>query len=74
MQQLYAARLPSRTIVDLLPCIETDEVTLELFDRLLAERDRIDKRISDPVNTRDMLDTAITMATDARKPGRPCPR
>jgi hypothetical protein len=55
-----------------LPCIETDEVALELLDRLSVERDRIDKRINDLVNTRDRLDTA--MATDARKLGRPCPR
>ncbi|MEU9012674.1 MerR family transcriptional regulator [Streptomyces sp. NPDC048479] len=74
IQQLYAAGLPSTTIVELLPCIETDAVTLELLDRLSAERDRIDKRISDLVNARDRLDTAITLATDARKPGRPCLR
>ena len=74
IQQLYAAGLPSKTIAELLPCIETDEVTAELLDRLSAERDRIDKRISDLVNTRDRLDAAIAIATDSRKLGRPCPR
>ena len=74
IQQLYAAGLSSKTIVELLPCIETDEVPVELLDRLSAERDRIDRQINDLVNTRDRLDTAITMAANARKQGRPCPR
>ncbi|MEK8146467.1 MerR family transcriptional regulator [Streptomyces sp. M10(2022)] len=52
IQQLYAAGLTSRTIVDLLPCIETDQVAPELLDRLQTERTRIDHRINDLVDTR----------------------
>ncbi|MFF1926006.1 MerR family transcriptional regulator [Streptomyces sp. NPDC058221] len=74
IQQLYAAGLASRTVVELLPCIETDEVSSGLLDRLSAERARIDKLVTDLVNTRDRLDSAIRLATEARDLGRPCPR
>lgn len=74
IQQLYAAGLPSRTIVELLPCIETDEVSSALLDRLGAERERIDHLVNDLVSTRARLDSAISLATEARNLGRPCPR
>ncbi|MFF3242363.1 MerR family transcriptional regulator [Streptomyces sp. NPDC002870] len=74
IQQLYAAGLASKAIVELLPCVVTGEVTPELLDRLEAERDRIDKQISDLVNTRDRLDGVINAATSARNTGRPCPQ
>ena len=73
VQQLYAAGLPSRSIVELLPCVVTGEVTPELLDRLSAERDRINTRISILVDTRDRLDTLITAATSTFRTGRPCP-
>src|ERR1700751_2999049 len=41
IQQLYAAGLPSKTITELLPCVETGESTPALLDRLSPERDRI---------------------------------
>lgn len=74
IQQLYAAGLASKAIVELLPCVVTGEVTPELLDRLEAERDRIDKQIGDLVNTRDRLDGVINAANTARNTGRPCPR
>ncbi|MDC7341245.1 hypothetical protein PQR15_38135 [Streptomyces lydicus] len=73
MQQLYAAGLSSRTISELLPCVVTGEVTLELLDRLSAEQDPIDMKISDLVKTRDRLDGIITTATAVGDKGRPCP-
>ncbi|MFJ9821304.1 MerR family transcriptional regulator [Streptomyces sp. NPDC101151] len=73
IQQLYAAGLPSRSIVELLPCVVTGEVTPELLDRLSAERARIDTRIGLLVDTRDKLDTLITAATTTFRTGRPCP-
>lgn len=74
IQQLYAAGLASKAIVELLPCVVTGEVTPELLDRLEAERDRIDKQIGDLVNTRDRLDGVINAATTAGNTGRPCPQ
>lgn len=72
IQQLYAAGLSSRTILELLPCVVTGEVTPELLDRLSAERDRIDQRVGDLVQTRDRLDTIITTSTLARSRGEHC--
>ncbi|MFF3444981.1 MerR family transcriptional regulator [Streptosporangium sp. NPDC002721] len=78
IQQLYAAGLPSRTIVELLPCVETGEVTPALLDRLSAERDRVDERIGGLPNTRERLERLITTATrtrdeGTRRPGWVCP-
>ncbi|MEU9348431.1 MerR family transcriptional regulator [Streptomyces sp. NPDC048278] len=73
IQQLYAAGLPSKSIVELLPCVVTGEVTPELLDRLTAERNRIDTTISTLTGTRDRLDTLITTATTTYRTGRPCP-
>jgi DNA-binding transcriptional MerR regulator len=72
IQQLYAAGLASKTILELLPCIETGEVTPALLDRLSAERDGISKQIGSLVNTRDRLDDIITTATRAKKVGYRC--
>jgi DNA-binding transcriptional MerR regulator len=74
IQQLYSAGLSSRAIVELLPCVETGDVTPELLDRLSAERGRIDAQVSTLVKTRDRLDAIITTAATARSAGRPCPR
>ncbi|WP_411152564.1 MerR family transcriptional regulator [Streptomyces sp. A30] len=72
IQQLYAAGLASRTIVDLMPCVLTGEVTPELLERLTAERDRIDERVGALVRTRDRLDEIIDMAATAHDQGRLC--
>ncbi|MFD9196111.1 MerR family transcriptional regulator [Streptomyces phaeochromogenes] len=74
IQQLYSSGLSSRAIVELLPCVETGDVTPELLDRLSAERGRIDAQVSTLVKTRDRLDAIITTAATARSAGRPCPR
>jgi MerR family transcriptional regulator, redox-sensitive transcriptional activator SoxR len=73
IQQLYAAGLPSKTIVELLPCVETGESTPALLDRLSAERDRITEQIDSLVNTRDRLERIITEATWAKNVGHRCP-
>ncbi|MGW2559979.1 MerR family transcriptional regulator [Streptomyces sp. NPDC001514] len=63
IQQLYAAGLSSRTILGLMPCIETGEVHPALLERLSAERDRIDEQIGNLVSARDKLDELIASAT-----------
>lgn len=72
IQQLYAAGLPSRSILDLLPAVVHGRATPELLDRLSAERDRIDRQISDLVCTRNRLDTVITNATVNWQTGKRC--
>jgi DNA-binding transcriptional MerR regulator len=72
IQQLYAAGLPSKSILDLLPCVVNGEATPELLDRLAVERDRIDRHIGDLVSTRDRLDSVITNATANWRTGQRC--
>ncbi|MEU4835819.1 MerR family transcriptional regulator [Streptosporangium sp. NPDC023615] len=73
IQQLYAAGLSSRTIVELLPCIEDGEVTPALLERLSRERDRVEEQIDSLVSTRDRLEHLIATATRARDVGHSCP-
>lgn len=73
IQQLYGAGLSSRSILELLPCVVDGEATPELLDRLAAERERIDRRISDLSGARDRLDTVITAATANLRTGEHCP-
>ncbi|TDC59249.1 MerR family transcriptional regulator [Micromonospora sp. KC207] len=61
IQRLFSAGLSSRTIVDLLPCVEspsadTSEAALE---RMGQERDRLDQHIDDLIRTRAVLDDLI---------------
>jgi DNA-binding transcriptional MerR regulator len=72
IQQLYAAGLSSRSILELLPCVVDGEATPELLDRLAVERDRIDRQISDLSGTRDRLDTVISAAAANLRTGEHC--
>lgn len=61
VQRLYAAGLSSRTIVDLLPCVESpgEDTSTAALDRMLDERARLDRHIDDLVRTRGVLDELI---------------
>jgi len=72
VQQLYAAGLSSRTIVELMPCVIDGNATEELLERLAAERDRIDERITDLSRARNRLDSVVSAATDNMLTGRSC--
>ncbi|MGC0387343.1 MerR family transcriptional regulator [Streptomyces sp. SAI-129] len=72
IQQLYAAGLSSRTIVELMPYAVDGRATPELLDRLSAERDRVEGRITELVGTRDRLDSVITGAARNLRTGRSC--
>ncbi|PKV83294.1 MerR family transcriptional regulator [Streptomyces sp. TLI_146] len=74
IQALYAAGLNSKKIAQLLPCMrDTDGAPSEiatprLVDELAAERDRINRMITDLIRSRDVLDEVIataSVATDA---------
>ncbi|GGJ68682.1 MerR family transcriptional regulator [Streptomyces brasiliensis] len=69
IQQLYAAGLPSRTVREALPCVDSGHVSPELLDRLEAERVRVDQRITDLLTVRDRLHDVIAVA---RNPGPGC--
>jgi DNA-binding transcriptional MerR regulator len=72
LQRLYSAGLSSRTILELLPCVDTpsfdnSEVALE---RMAQEREKLSSHITELINTRDALDE--TMARARRlQPGGP---
>jgi DNA-binding transcriptional MerR regulator len=61
LQRLYAAGLSSRTIAELLPCVESPsaENDDEAWIRLAEERERLDAHIADLLRTRDALDVVI---------------
>lgn len=64
IQQLYAAGLSSRTILDLLPCVTAKVSTPESRALLAAERDRIDEKIAELTQARDRLDAVILLSTN----------
>ncbi|GAA3264512.1 MerR family transcriptional regulator [Nonomuraea helvata] len=62
IQMLYSAGLSSRTIAELLPCVDAKVSTPQSRARLAAERDRIDAQIAALARTRDRLDAVIACA------------
>ncbi|MFI7617217.1 MerR family transcriptional regulator [Nonomuraea terrae] len=61
IQRLYAAGLSSRTIAELLPCVDSpsERNDDEAFERLTQERERIDRHIEELCETREALDRLI---------------
>ncbi|WP_328461182.1 MerR family transcriptional regulator [Actinoplanes sp. NBC_00393] len=69
IQRLYAAGLSSRTIADLMPCVESpsEENSDAALDRMALERDRLSRHIDELARTRDTLDRLIVVAQRARE-------
>ncbi len=61
IQRLYAAGLTSRTIAEVLPCVDSpsEQNSDEAFERLVRERDRISRNIEELAQARDALDRLI---------------
>ncbi len=68
LQRLYAAGLSSRTIVDLLPCVDSpsEESADHAWARMVEERARLDEHITELLRTRDALDEVIAVNRRAR--------
>lgn len=62
IQELMAAGLTSRVIVELLPCIYSGTTTEAMVERLHRQRDEIDRRARELLATRDRLDHIIIEA------------
>ncbi|MEU4269636.1 MerR family transcriptional regulator [Streptomyces sp. NPDC026092] len=64
IQRLYAAGLSSRTIVELLPCVDapSEENSDAALERMALERERLSAHIADLVRTRDTLDGLMAAA------------
>ncbi|MFI5960259.1 MerR family transcriptional regulator [Cryptosporangium sp. NPDC051539] len=71
IQQLYAAGLSSKAMLEILPCVHTGDVTPQLLGRLTTERERIDRQITELTKTRDRLDGVIVSAIEFRD-GKAC--
>jgi DNA-binding transcriptional MerR regulator len=72
VQNLYAAGLSSRTIIELLPCVDSpsDENSDAAMERMAKERDRLSAHIEELLRTRDALDALMAVAQayrDARQ-------
>jgi DNA-binding transcriptional MerR regulator len=72
IQQLYAAGLSSKAILDLLARIVNGRATPELLAGLSVERDPIDRQIGDLAIARDRLDAVITNAAANWRTGQRC--
>ncbi|MFJ4832026.1 MerR family transcriptional regulator [Streptomyces sp. NPDC088747] len=65
IQQLYSVGLTSRTIRKVLPFADSDGASPELLELLGAERDRLDRQMTDLKDVRKGLHDCITKARDA---------
>ncbi|MEH0401121.1 MerR family transcriptional regulator [[Kitasatospora] papulosa] len=74
IQQLYAAGLSSRTIVELMPSVVGGRATPALLDRLAEERELVERRVTDLVHARARLDSVIADATSNMRTGASCGR
>ncbi|KIH99664.1 MerR family transcriptional regulator [Streptomonospora alba] len=66
LRRLFNAGLSSRTIAELLPCVDdpSTQNSDQAWRRLTEERERLDAHIAELLRTRDSLDEAI--ATNRR--------
>ncbi|MGW1407225.1 MerR family transcriptional regulator [Streptomyces sp. NPDC002403] len=70
IQEFYAAGLCSTKIAKLLPCVRDADggpsaiATPRLVGDLTVERDRIDRKISELLRSRDVLDDVIATAAE----------
>jgi DNA-binding transcriptional MerR regulator len=62
IQQFFTAGLASRTILQLLPCVDAGTGSPEVFEMLASERERITSAMSDLAAARDALDRIIDIA------------
>ena len=69
IQQFYAAGLPSRTIAQLLPYVDSGVTTPDTLDILVAERSRIASTIADLQRALGQLDAVIEHAGHSASDG-----
>lgn len=69
LQRLYTAGLSSRTIAELLPCVDSpsEETSDAALARMAQERERLSEHIDELVRTRDALDGLMAAARAHRE-------
>lgn len=75
IQRLYAAGLSSRTVMELLPCVDApSEATSDAaMERMEQERERLSAHIEELIRTRDALDGLMATNRAHRKTLRRAP-
>ena len=68
VQQLYAAGLSSKDVVELLPCVHTGTATPAMMARLTEQQDRIDRQIDELVQGRERLAEIIRIGAEHVRP------
>ncbi|MFE3032778.1 MerR family transcriptional regulator [Streptomyces canus] len=63
LQRMYTAGLSSRTIAELLPCVESpsEETSDAALVRMAEERDRLSEHIDELIRTRSALDALMAV-------------
>lgn len=64
IQQLYAAGLTSKDVLEVLPCVHTGIATPAMMARLVEQRDGIDRQIAELTQARVRLDEVIRIGHD----------
>ena len=64
IQVLYAAGLPSRSVLGILPCMDSGRTTPQMRAKLVEERDRIQGQIDELTDARDRLSEIIRIAEE----------
>jgi DNA-binding transcriptional MerR regulator len=64
IQQLYAAGLSSKDVLEVLPCVHTGIATPEMLTRLVEQRDGIVRQIAELTQARERLDEVIRISHD----------
>lgn len=61
LQRLYSAGLSSRTILELLPCVDAPSLdnSQAALERMAQEREKLSSHIAELIKTRDALDEAM---------------
>lgn len=69
IQRMYAAGLSSRTVTELLPCVDSPsrDNSDSALERMAQERDRLSRHITDLTATRDALDQLVATARAHRE-------
>jgi DNA-binding transcriptional MerR regulator len=64
VQRLYAAGLSSRTILELLPCVDSPSFdnSKAALERMAQEREKLSSHITELLETRDALDETMARA------------
>jgi DNA-binding transcriptional MerR regulator len=62
VQQLYAAGLTSRDVLEVLPCVHTGIATPAMIARLTEQRDGIDRQVAELTAARERLDEVIRVS------------